>query len=156
GGEMGKRVGHKALEKVACVAKPDSILAWYRRLIARKFDGSQSRRYPGRPRISAQVEELVVRFARENSGWGYDRIAGALANLGHLISDETVGNILRRNNVAPAPRRNQTTTWKEFIRRHMDVLAGTDFFTIEVLTWRGVGVYWPFFFSHMVARRVAL
>jgi hypothetical protein len=57
----------------------------------RKFDGSQSRRYPGRPRISAEVTELVIRFARENSGWGYDHIAGTLANLGHQISEQTVG-----------------------------------------------------------------
>jgi hypothetical protein len=74
--EIGKRVGRKALEKVACVVKPDTILA-YRRLIARKFDGSQCRIHPGRPRVSAEVEKLVVRFARENSGWGYDRIVGA-------------------------------------------------------------------------------
>src|SRR5215471_19133673 len=73
---IGKRLGRKALAKVACVAKPNTILAWYRGLIAREFDGSQRRTYPGRPRISAQVEELVVRFARENSGWGYDRIVG--------------------------------------------------------------------------------
>src|SRR6516165_1194211 len=136
--EIGKRLGRKALKKVACVAKPDSILAWYRRLIAHKFDGSQCRSYPGRPRIRAEVQELVVRFARENSGWGYDRSAGALANLGHRISDQTVGNILRRHDIAPAPQRGQTTTWKEFIRRHMDVLAGTDFFTVEVLTWRAL------------------
>src|SRR5262249_24423873 len=147
--EIGKRVGHKALEKVACLAKPNTILAWYRRLIARKFDGSQSRTYPGRPRISATVEELVLCFARENSGWGYDRIGGAPANLGHQISDQTVGNILRRNNVAPAPKRSQTTTWKEFIRRHMDVLAGTDFFTVEVLTWRGLVTYYVLFFLHL-------
>src|SRR5262252_9150534 len=69
--EIGKRLGRKALQKVACVAKPDSILTWYRRLIAHKFDGSQYRTYPGRPRISAEVQALVVRFARENSGWGY-------------------------------------------------------------------------------------
>ena len=155
-GEIGKRVGRKALEKVACVAKPDTILAWYRRLIARKFDGSQSRSYPGRPRISAEVEELVVRFARENSGWGYDRIVGALANLGHQISDQTVGNILRRNNVAPAPKRSQTTTWKEFIRRHLDVLAGADFFSVEVLTWRGLVTYYVLFFLHLETRRVSL
>src|SRR5215471_16628500 len=66
-GEIGKRVGRKALQKVAGVAKPDTILAWYQRLIARKFDGSLQRRSPGRPRISAEVTELVVRFARENS-----------------------------------------------------------------------------------------
>src|SRR5499426_503855 len=154
--EIGKRVGHKALEKVACLAKPNTILAWYRRLIARKFDGSQSRTYPGRPRISAMVEELVVRFARENAGWGYDRIVGALANLGHQISDQTVANILRRNGVAPAPKRSQTTTWKEFIRRHMDVLAGTDFFTVEVPTWRGLVTYYVVFFLHLETRRVSL
>jgi putative transposase len=154
--EIGKRLGRKALEKVACVAKPDTILAWYRRLIARKFDGSQCRTYPGRPRISAVVEQLVVRFARENSGWGYDRIVGALANLGHHISDQTVGNILRRHDIAPAPKRSQTTTWKEFIRRHMNVLAGTDFFTVEVLTWRGLVTYYVLFFLHLETRRVSL
>ena len=153
--EIGKRLGRKALEKVACVAQPDTILGWYRQLIARKFDGSQSRVYPGRPRISAVVEELVIRFARENSGWGYDRIAGALANLGHHISDQTVGNILRRHDIAPAPKRSQTTTWKEFIRRHMDVLAGTDFFTVEVLTWRGLVTYYVLFFLHLESRRVS-
>jgi hypothetical protein len=74
----------------------------------------------------------VVHFARENRGWGYDRIAGALANLGPAISDRTVGNILRRHNIAPAPERSRTTTWKEFIRLHLDALAGADFFTVEV------------------------
>jgi hypothetical protein len=118
------------------VAKPETILAWYRRLVARKFDGSKRRSYPGRPPIDAAVEALIVRMARENTGWGYDRIVGALANLGHHLSDQTVGNILRRHDIPPAPKRSRTTTWKEFIRRHMDVLAGTDFFTVEVLTCR--------------------
>src|SRR5258706_16087960 len=113
-------LGRKALEKVAHVAKPDTILAWYRRLIAQKFDGSKRRSYPGRPRIDATIEALIVRMARENTGWGYDRIVGALANLGYHVSDQTVGNILRRHDIAPAPKRSPTTTWKEFIRRHMD------------------------------------
>jgi putative transposase len=84
---------------------------------------------PAGPGYHQKMEALVVRFARENRGWGYDRIVGALANLGHAISDRTVGNILRRQNIAPAPERSRTTTWKEFIRSHMDVLAGADFFT---------------------------
>ena len=96
----------------------------------------------------------MVRFARENSGWGYDRIVGALANLGHHLSDETVGNILRRHDIASAPKRSQTTTWKDFIRRHMDVLAGTDFFTVEVLTWRGLVTYYVLFFVELESRRV--
>ena len=71
-------------------------MGWYRRLVARKFDGSKSRRYPGRPRIDNEIEQLVVRMAKENSDWGYDRIAGAMANLGYRLSDQTVGNILQR------------------------------------------------------------
>src|SRR5678809_1225859 len=102
--EIGKRLGRAALQQVACVAKPDTILAWYRRLIARKFDGSKLRTSPGRPRIAPELEALIVRFARENSGWGYDRIVGALANLGHAVSDQTMGNILRRYGIQPAPK----------------------------------------------------
>ena len=111
--EIGKRLGRKALRAVACVATPDTILAWYRRLVAKKFDGSKHRQYPGRPAVAPEVEALVVRMARENTGWGYDRIVGALTNLGHRLSDQTVGNILRRYGIAPAPKRSQTTSWKD-------------------------------------------
>src|ERR1035437_5529417 len=154
--EIGKRLGRTALQQVACVAKPETILAWYRRLIARKFDGSKFRTSPGRPRIAPEVEALMVRFARENCGWGYDRIVGALANLGHAVSDQTVGNILRRYGIQPAPRRSQNTTWKDFIASHLAVLAGTDFFTVEVLTWRGLTTYYVLFFIHLESRRVSL
>ena len=100
--DLAKKLGKKALEEVANIVKPDTLLRWYRRLIANKFDGSKNRRYPGRPRVDAEIEELLVRFARENRTWGYDRIAGALRNLGHKVSDQSVGNILRRHDI---PRR---------------------------------------------------
>jgi transposase InsO family protein len=154
--EIGKRLGRKALKRVARVAKPDTILAWYRRLIAQKFDGSKHRSCPGRPRVGREVTELIVRMARENSGWGYDRIVGALANLSHVVSDQTVGNILRRYGIAPAPKRRQNTTWKQFIAAHMSVLAGIDFFTVEVVTWRGLATYYVLFFIHLETRRVTL
>jgi hypothetical protein len=154
--EIGKRLGRTALQQVACVAKPNTVLAWYRRLIARKFDGSKRRTSPGRPRIAPDLEALIVRLAKENSGWGYDRIVGALANLGHLVSDQTVGNILRRYGIQPAPTRSQNTTWKDFIASHMAVLAGTDFFTVEVLTWRGLATYYVRFFIPLESRRVNL
>src|SRR4051795_13370690 len=102
---IGKRLGRQALAHVASVAKPETILAWYRKLIAQKFDGSKHRAYPGRPTVSREITELIVRMARENSNWGYDRIAGALKNLGHIVSDQTVGNVLRRLGIAPAPKR---------------------------------------------------
>ncbi len=154
--EIGKRLGRKALGDVASVAKPDTILAWYRRLVAQKFDGSKQRQYPGRPPVSAEVEGLVVRMARENSGWGYDRIVGALANLGHHLSDQTVGNILRRHGIAPAPKRSQVTTWKDFLAAHISVLAGCDFFTVKVLTWKGPVTYYVLFFLHLESRRVSV
>jgi len=152
--EIAHRLGRKALEDVANAAKPDTLLGWYRKLVARKFDGSKSRRYPGRPRIDGDIEELVVRMARENSGWGYDRIVGAMANLGYTLSDQTVGNILQRQGIPRAPERKRKTTWADFIRAHMAVLAGTDFFTVEVLTLRGLVTYYVLFFIHLESRRV--
>ena len=85
--EIGKRLGRKGLEKVATAAKPETILGWFRKLVAQKFDGSQYRSYPGGPATSSEVVNLIVRLARDNSSWGYDRIAGALSNLGHKVSD---------------------------------------------------------------------
>jgi putative transposase len=145
--EIGHRLGRKALDEVATIARPDTILAWYRKLVARKFDGSLARRTPGRPQIARDVEQLIVRMAEENPSWGYDRIVGALAKLGHKVSDQTVGNVLRRHSIPPAPERKHTTTWAAFIRAHLAVLAGTDFFTVEVLTLHGLVTYYVLFSS---------
>jgi transposase len=121
--EIGQQMGKKVLEEVATIVKPETILAWHRKLVAQKCDGSKHRKALGRPKVEEEVEALVVRMARENCSWGYDRIVGALANLGYTISDQTVGNILKRHGLPPAPERQTTTTWKEFIRMHMDVLV---------------------------------
>ena len=152
--EIGKQLSKQALEEVAHLVKPDTILAWHRKLVAQKFDGSKHRQVLGRPRIDPELEELVLRMAQENRGWGYDRIVGALHHLGYTISDQTVGNILKRHGIAPAPERKKTTTWKEFIRTHMDVLVATDFFTTEVWTWCGLMTYYILFFLHLGSRRV--
>src|SRR6266852_3633583 len=153
-GEIAHRLGRKVLGEVANVARPDTILAWYRKLVARKFDGSKARRGPGGPRVDRALEQLIVRMAEENRDWGYDRIVGALANLGYEISDQSVGNILRRHAVPPVPERKHTTTWPAFIRTHLALLAGTDFFTAEVLTLRGLVTYYVLFFIHLESRRV--
>ena len=152
--EIGKQLGKRALEEVASIVRPDTILGWHRKLIARKFDGSKNRTYPGRPRIDEKIEQLIIRFARENRSWGYDRIAGAMTNLGYRVSDQTVGNILKRHSIPPAPEREKTTTWNEFIRSHMDVLAATVFFTAEVWTKSGLVTYYVLFFMHLATRRV--
>ncbi len=152
--EIGKKLGKKALEEVASIVKPETILAWHRRLVAKKFDGSKKRKYPGRPAVDKEVEDLIVRLAGENRSWGYDRITGALANLGHKVSDQTVGNILKRHGIPPATERERTTTWKEFIRSHMDVLTATDFFTTEVWTKGGLVTYYILFFMHVATRKI--
>src|SRR6059058_384169 len=152
--EMGQKLSKQALAEVATIVKPDTILGWHRKFVAQKFDGSQQRKAAGRPTIDQEVEALVVRMARENRSWGYDRIVGALANLGHTVSDQTVGNILKRHGIPSAPERKTTTTWKEFIRTHMDVLVATDFFTAEVWTLGGRVTYYVLFFIHLGSRQV--
>ena len=152
--EIGQKLGKQALKDVATIVKPDTILGWHRKLVAQKFDGSLQRKAPGRPKIAPELEALIVRMAQDNRSWGYDRIVGALANLGYTVSAQTVGNILKRHGLPPAPERKRTTTWKEFIRTHMDVLVATDFFTTEVWTLGGQVTYYILFFIHLGSRQV--
>jgi transposase InsO family protein len=151
---IGKKLGRQTLEEVARIVKPGTILAWHRKLIAQKCDGSSQRKAPGRPRIGQEVEALIVRMAKANRSWGYDRIVGALANLGITVSDQTVGHVLKRHSIAPAPERKKTTTWKEFIRTHLEVLVATDFFTAEVWTTAGLVTYYVLCFIHLASRKV--
>jgi hypothetical protein len=136
--EIGKKLGKKALEEIATVAQSDTILAWPRKRTDQQGNLSEPHKSVGRPRMDQEIEDLVVRMARENRSWGYDRIVGALVNLGYTISDQTVGNILKRHSIPPAPERKKTVTWREFIRLHMDVLGATDFFNSE--RWSGFGL----------------
>src|SRR5499433_432494 len=154
--ELGQKLGKKALQEVATIVKPDTILAWHRRLVAQKCDGSTQRKAPGRPKVDPELEALIVRMAQENRSWGYDRIVGALANRGLTVSDQTVGNVLKRHGIAPAPERKMTTTWKEFIRTHLDLLVATDFFTAEVWTLGGLVTYYVLFFIHLGSRKVEI
>ena len=136
--EMGQKLGKKALAEMATVAKTETILAWNRQRADQKVDTSKSPKSVGRPRIAKEIESLVMRMARENRSWGYDRIVGALTNLGYRISDQTVGNILKRHSIPPAPERKKTVTWREFVRIHMAVLSATDFLTSAVWSWCGL------------------
>ena len=86
-----------------------------------------------------------MRFARENPTWGYDRIEGALTNLGHEVSDQTVGNILKDHGIEPAGDRKRQTTWATFLKAHRDVLAAIDFTTVEVWSTRGLVTFYLLF-----------
>lgn len=150
--DIAHRLGRKALTDVAAAAKPETLLRWHQELIAKKFDGSKYRKSVGRPPVDVEIENLVVRMARENPSWGYDRIVGAMANLGYKVSDQAVGNILKRHDIPPAPKRKQNTSWKDFIRAHMAVMVGTDFFMVEVLTLKGLKTFYVLFFLHLESR----
>jgi transposase InsO family protein len=154
--EIGKRLGRKALEELAQIVRPETILAWHRKLIAKKFDGSKKRSAAGRPQTIQAIEELILKMARENRSWGYRRIVGALSNLGHELSHQTVANILKRHGLLPAPDRVRKTSWREFIRSHTEVLAAVDFFTAEVWTSAGLITYNVLAFMRVGSRQVCI
>jgi hypothetical protein len=150
-----KRLGRTILEEIATIVTPDTLLAWHRRLIARKYDGS-AKRQPGRPHKADEIEALVVRMAEENRDWGYRRIQGALYNLGHDIARSTIAAILQRHGIEPAPERSCKTTWKEFLTRHWDLIVAADFFTIEAWTSAGLQRFVILFFIELSTRRVEI
>jgi len=89
-----KKLGWRMLHDLTTIVTPATLLAWHRKLIARKYDGSNQRGL-GRPRTRDEIERLVVRMATENRDWGYRRIQGALANLGHEVARGTIANTPR-------------------------------------------------------------
>jgi len=131
-----KKLGRKALAKIDTLVTPNTLLRWYRRLVAQKYDGS-SKRGHARPRRTPDIVELVLRMARENSGRGYTRIRGALSNLGHDVGRNTIKRILLEAGMDPAPQRYKPTSWSAFLRAHWGAIAAMDFFTVEVVTLTG-------------------
>ena len=143
-----KTLGRKLLARVATIVTPETLFAWHRKLIAEKYDGSACR-MPGRPRTMAEVEALVVRIAEENRNWGYRRIQGALANLGHVLAHNTIAKILKQHGIEPTPERSRKTTWKEFLNRHWEMIVAGDFFTVEVWTRNGLERFVVLFFMEL-------
>lgn len=150
----GKFLGRKLLLEIGTIFTPDTILRWHRQLVARKWDDSGKHKSVGRSRLRPIIVDLILRFAKENPTWGYDRIQGALANVGYHITDRTVGNVLKANGIEPAPVRQRQTTWATFLKAHWDVLAAIDFTTIEVWTKGGLVTYYLLFVIELKTRRV--
>jgi putative transposase len=150
-----KALGRKILAEVATIVTPETLLAWHRKLIAQKYDGT-AHRSPGRPRTAREIEALVVRMAEENRDWGYRRIEGALSNLGHELARSTIAQILERHGIEPAPERSRKTTWKEFLSRHWELIVAADFFTVEVWTRRGLQRFIVLFFIDLSTRKVEI
>ena len=108
----------------------------------------------GRPRVGQEIVDLVLQFARENPTWGYNRLQGALANLGHEISDQSVGNIRKAHGIETAPERKRQTTWTTFLKAYWDVLGAIDFTTIKVWTKGGLVTFYLLFVMELKTRRV--
>jgi transposase InsO family protein len=151
----GQVLGRRHLAAVAGIVTPDTILRWYRQLVAKKYDGGKTRR-PGRPTTKPDIVALVVRMANENPTWGYTRIRGGLRSLGHDIARNTIKAILKDHGIVPAPERRTKTPWKTFLAAHWDVLAAADFFTVEVLTMGGLVRYVVLFVMRLKTRRVEI
>lgn len=150
-----KRLGRKLLAELETIVTPETLMSWHRKLIAEKYDGTPFRT-PGRRRTAKDIAGLVVRMAEENRGWGYRRIQGALANLGHMLAHNTIANILKRHGIEPAPERERKTTWKEFLSRHWEQIVASDFFTVEIWTPRGLQRVVILFFIDLQTRRVEI
>jgi transposase InsO family protein len=143
----------KILREVATLVTPDTLLRWYRRLIARKYDGS-ARRRPGRPPTLEAIAALVVRFAHENPTWGYSRIRGALFVLGHTVARSTIASILAEHGLEPSPQRPET--WSTFLKSHWGAICAADFFTVEVMTLVGLVRYHVLFVIELETRTVII
>ena len=142
--EKAKAVGCSALAALGTIVTPDTLLRWYRNLVAAKYDGS-TQRGPGRPQTKSNIAKLVIRMAQENPSWGYTRIRGALVNLGHEVARNTIKSILKDNGIEPAPERGRHTSWNAFLKSHLGAIAGADFFTVEVLRGFGLVRYYVLF-----------
>jgi transposase InsO family protein len=147
----GRRLGRRGLSEVATIVTPDTILRWHRQLVGRKWTYARGR---GRRGVLQEIRRLVVRMAEENPTWGYTRIRGALKNLGHRVGRSTIARILKAQGIPPVPER--PTSWRTFLRAHWGAIAGADFFTTEVWTWRGLVTYYTVFVIDLASRRVQI
>jgi putative transposase len=154
--QKAKQLTRKLLEETTVLFTPDTILSWYRKLIAQKYDGSKNAKNPGRPKISKEITDLVIQFKHENPHWGYTRIKDYIVYLGYKIGETTVKNILLENGLDPEPSKNKKTTWRDFIKSHWNVMAACDFFSVELLVRRKLIRCMVLFAMDLATRKVEI
>jgi putative transposase len=144
--------GRSILRASLLLFKPETVLGWHRALVRRKWT-FRHQRTPGRPRIGAELEHLIVRLAGENPTWGYSRLQGELRKLGRRVVRTTINAVLRRHHILPAPTRGQGGSWRTLFRHYRQQVLACDFLTGETLFLRTVYVL---FFIEVRTRRVHL
>lgn len=152
--EKGKPLGRKGLAEISSFFSPDTIFRWHRQLIAQKWTYANDQKPVGRPSTPKDVVDLILQLAKENPTWGYDRIADSLATVGHKVSDQTVGNVLKGHGIEPAPKRKAQMTWGTFLKAHWEQLSAIDFTTVEVWTSKGLVTFYLLFAMRLATRKV--
>jgi transposase InsO family protein len=145
------RDARRRLDQVMMVFKPDTVLGWHRELVRRKWAFKRKGK-PGRPVISSELETLIVRLAKENLRWGYDKIRGELLKLGYGISASSVRNILKQHRIATSSERS-SGSWRNFLGHYKGQILACDFFTVETIWLKTIYVL---FFIELGTRRVHL
>src|SRR5690606_20314328 len=120
------------LRDITRIFQPETVLRWHRELVRRKWTFKLKAK-GGRPRISKELEALIVRLAQENSRWGYGKIEGELLKLGFTVSASTARNVLNRHGILPAPVRYGSIGWRHLMRHYRQLLLTCDFFTVETI-----------------------
>ncbi len=163
--EQKKRLANKAinlnkhiLEDIIKIFQPETVLSWHRDLVGQKYDSSESRSEAKRgPKVTPpEVVAEVLRLARRNPDWGYERIASCMEYLGFNISESTVKRILLDHGIIPDPDQKDRIEWERFISAHKDVLAATDFLTAEIMTEKSLERYMVLFFIDIGTRKVKI
>jgi len=149
-----KRLSRKMLEQCTELFTADTVIRWYNKLIAEKYDGSSNRGKVGRPQITLEIVNLVIKFKKENPRWGFQKITDQIEYLGYKISKTSVKNILIENGFDPEPDLTVRSTWHEFLKSHWDVMTACDFFTIELLAGRKLIRCTVFFVIEFSSRKV--
>ena len=152
---LGKALSRKQLEENSFIVQPETILRWHRRLVALKWT-YKANSNPNRVGLMKTIKALAVKFAIENPSWGYDRIQGALKNIGHVVCPNTIKSALKHAGIDPAPRRSKRTSWSTFIKAHAASIAATDFFTTEVWTAQGLVTHYTLFVIDVATRAVQI
>jgi hypothetical protein len=137
------------LNNILLLFKPDTVLGWHRKLVRRKWTYLRKGK-PGRPRLSTEIEALIIQFARENPRWGYDKIHGELLKLGFAVSPTSIRNTLKRHQISPVSERS-SLTWKSFLNHYKDQILACDFFTIETIRLQTIYVL---FFIELGTKRI--
>ena len=153
---LGKKVGRKMLTEVCSVFSPATILKWHFKLVAMKYDGSQHRKKYGRPQITDELRNLIIKLARANRDWGAIRIQGQLKYLGYKVCPKTISNVLKKHGLQPDPDYKRQTTWNEFVKSHMQSLAAIDFFSVEIYTLSGLTRYMVLVVIDYASRKVEI